>query len=210
MTHTGSIKPRCVIWGTLAPDIRIVTKGDRVTVYNSPRAGGSYSILPCTVSVEGLSRLEVARHAARPNQAFVAMWCDDSMDDRYLEGIRPGFENAGYTACRIDQTATINRIDDAIIREICRSRFMVADFTQGVDGNGGNVYYEAGVTRGLGLPVISTCPEEQFSTLAFDTRQFLRISWSEPAELTVQLAKHDRSCHWDGTYDHLGDAYGHI
>ena len=154
----------------------------------------------CTVSVEGFSHLEKLRHAARSNQAFVAMWFDHSMDDLYDEGIKLGIEDAGYVACRIDQTPNINRIDDAIIREIRRSRFMVADFTQGDDGNRGSVYYEAGFARGLGLPVISTCQEYQFSTLAFDTRQFLHISWSEPADLRTPLANMIGAVIGDGTH----------
>ena len=142
----------------------------------------------CVVSVEVYSHLEDARHASRPNQAFVAMWFDTSMSELYDEGIRPAIEDAGYEACRIDQRDSIGKIDDEIVREIRRSRFMVADFTQGGDGNRGSVYYEAGLARGLGMPIISTCREDQMKTLAFDTRQYAHIGWNDLEALRKELA----------------------
>ena len=62
-------------------------------------------------------------------QAFVAMWFDDTMKDAYDQGISPAIEDAGYRAVRIDQKDHNNKIDDEIIAEIRRSRFLVADFT---------------------------------------------------------------------------------
>ena len=142
----------------------------------------------CAVSVDGYSRLEADSTARQPRQAFVAMWFDESMAHLYDEGIRPAIEDVGYTACRIDRTPSIGKIDDEIIREIRRSRFMVADFTQGPDGSRGSVYYEAGFARGLELPVISTCRKDQIAKLAFDTRQFAHIPWTDPQDLRRKLA----------------------
>ena len=65
-----------------------------------------------------------------------------------------GIEDAGYEAVRIDEKEHTNKIDDEIIAEIRRSRFVVADFTQGKDGARGGVYYEAGFAHGLGIEVI--------------------------------------------------------
>lgn len=146
------------------------------------------SLQYCVVSVEGYSHLARARESLKPNQAFVAMWLDQSLNSTYHAAIKPAIEDAGYEACRIDQRESIGKIDDEIIREIRRSRFMIADFTQGYDGNRGSVYYEAGFARGLGLPVISTCREDQLSRLAFDTRQYVHIAWDELVVLREQLA----------------------
>ena len=55
---------------------------------------------------------------------------------------------------------------------------------------GGGVYYEAGFARGLGIPVISTCREDERGKLHFDTRQYNHIFWKAPADLADQL--HDR------------------
>lgn len=159
--------------------------GDRGLIETSMNAP---TIHHCVLSVEGYSHLTTMRESLRPNQAFVAMWLDPSLDSPYHEAIKPAIEDAGYEACRIDQRESIGKIDDEIIREIRRSRFMIADFTQGEDGNRGSVYYEAGFARGLGLPVISTCREDQLSRLAFDTRQYVHIAWQDLVVLREQLA----------------------
>ena len=46
---------------------------------------------------------------------------------------------------RIDRHEHVNKIDDEIIAEIRRARFVVADFTHGDTGGRGSVYYEAGI-----------------------------------------------------------------
>ena len=55
-----------------------------------------------------------------------------------------GIKDAGYEAVRIDKQRHLNKIDDEIVAEIRRARFLVADFTQGETGPRGGVYYEAG------------------------------------------------------------------
>lgn len=101
-----------------------------------------------TLMVEGYARLEELETAnAESSKGFVAMWFDDSTDKAWEEGIKLGIEDAGYEAVRIDQKEHTNKIDDEIIAEIRRSRFVVADFTQREDGARGGVYYEAGTSR---------------------------------------------------------------
>ena len=88
------------------------------------------SVESCTLTVDGYARLaELEKVATDSSQAFVAMWFDDSMKDAFENGIKPGIEDAGYEARRIDWIEHINKIDDEIIAEIRRSRFVVADFT---------------------------------------------------------------------------------
>ena len=139
------------------------------------------------VTVDGYAHLEDQRSAPAVTQAFVAMWFDTSMNDVYDKGIRPAIERAGYKPLRIDRTEHINKIDDEIIRELRRSRFVVADFTPGDDGARGSVYYEAGFARGLGIPVISTCRRDKIGEVHFDTRQFAHITWLDPTELRDSL-----------------------
>ena len=50
------------------------------------------------------------------------------MTNAYEEGIKKAVESAGYTPMRIDKKPDVNKIDDEIIAEIRRSRFLVADF----------------------------------------------------------------------------------
>ena len=128
------------------------------------------------------------RNATDGDQAFVAMWFDDTTAEAYVSGIKPGVEDAGYRARRVDESENIGKIDDLIIAEIRRSRFVVADFTQGSAGNRGSVYYEAGFAFGADVPVIFTSHEDSVDHLAFDTRQYAHIVWGEPAELRTKLA----------------------
>ena len=158
---------------------------DHSLIHDMPMTETSHDI---RVLVDGYSHLEESRQAARPLQAFVAMWFDESMAHVYDEAIRPAIEAAGFKALRIDRKHLVGKVDDEIIREIRRSRFMVADFTHGEDGHRGSVYYEAGFARGIGLPVISTCEEDKADGLAFDTRQYLHILWKDTSTLQAELA----------------------
>jgi len=112
-------------------------------------------------------------------QAFVAMWFDESMNDIYNQAIAPAIKEAGYKPLRIDRKQHNNKIDDEIIAEIRRSRFLVSDFTYGKKGMRGGVYYEAGFAHGLGIPVIFTCKNDDGVELHFDTRQYNHILWRE-------------------------------
>lgn len=109
------------------------------------------------VTVDGFGHIAEQAANVDLSQVFVAMWFDPSMDDAFFNGIEPAIREAGYKALRIDQKPHNNKIDDEIIAEIRRSKFLVADFTQGDDGARGGVYYEAGFAHGLGLKVIFTC-----------------------------------------------------
>ena len=131
-------------------------------------------------------------------QAFVAMWFDDTMSDAYDIGIRPAIDDAGYVAMRIDKKDHNNKIDDEIIAEIRRSRFLVADFTQGASGPRGGVYYEAGFAHGLNIPVIFTCRNDVLDKVHFDTRQYNHLTWDNPTELRERLAKRISATLGDG------------
>ena len=144
----------------------------------------------------GWNRLEAAERGNVDSlQAFCAMWFDPSMDDAFANGFVPAIEAAGYRPARIDRKEHVNKIDDEIISEIRRSRFIVADATCGVthaDGKPisiarGGVYYEAGFAFGLSLPVIWTCREDCMPYVHFDTRQFAHIVWTTPEDLRAKL-----------------------
>ncbi len=160
---------------------------------------GNYHIY--TITVEGYARLaELETANAESTKGFVAMWFDNSTDEAWEKGIKRGIEDAGYEAVRIDQKEHNNKIDDEIIAEIRRSRFVVADFTQGEDGARGGVYYEAGFARGLGIEVIFTCREDALRHVHFDTRQYNHIVWKTSEELRQGLAVRISAVIGDGPY----------
>jgi hypothetical protein len=130
---------------------------------------------------------QLTRPKIDSSQAFVAMWFSDSMTDAYVNGIAPAISASGYKPIRIDKKEHINKIDDEIIAEIRRSRFLVADFTCEPKIVRGGVYYEAGFAQGIGIPVIWTCNEKSINDLHFDTRQYAHIVWKAPSDLFEQL-----------------------
>ncbi len=145
-----------------------------------------------SLTMDGHARLaELEGRVTGSSRAFVAMWFDPSMDHAWEHGIKLGIEDAGYVPIRIDKSEFNDRIDDEIIAEIRRSRFLVADFTQDEDHARGGVYYEAGFAHGRGLPVIFTCRKDVIDKglIHFDTRQYNDIVWTTPAELRKRLAE---------------------
>lgn len=117
------------------------------------------------------------------SQGFVAMWFSDKVQSAYKNGISPAITAARYSPLRIDTKEHTNKIDDEIVAEIRRSRFLVADFT----GHRGGVYFEAGFAMGLNIPVFFTCRHDAIEDLHFDIRQYNTIAWTDEADLKTRL-----------------------
>jgi hypothetical protein len=130
---------------------------------------------------------ELTTRAVIPSQAFVAMWFNEATHAVYEKGIVPAVTEAGYSPLRIDNKEHVNKIDDEIIAEIRRSRFIIADFTCEPEKVRGGVYFESGFAMGLNVPVIWTCAETSRGDLHFDTRQYNHIMWKDPADLHHKL-----------------------
>ena len=143
----------------------------------------------CTVTVEGYRRIAEQEVNPSSDQVFVAMWFDHSMVDARENGIKPAIVNTGYAPVIIDEKPDVDKIDDEIIGEIRRSRFLIADFTYGDKGIRGGVYYEAGFALGLGLEVIRTCRADQIADLHFDVNHHYHIAWNTPEELREGLER---------------------
>ena len=137
------------------------------------------------------------------------MWFDDSMSEAWDRGIAPAVRDAGYDPVRIDRKEHVNKIDDEIVAEIRRARFVVADFTDGDDGARGGVYYEAGFADGLGIRGHILLPQaDRLDEVHFDTRQYNHIVWQTPEDLRDQLAKRIAAVLGDGPNAPPGGAPG--
>jgi hypothetical protein len=134
------------------------------------------------------------------NQAFIAMWFDRSMKEAYELGIEAAVREIGYQPLRIDQKEHVNKIDDEIIAEIRRSRFLIADFTCAPERPRGGVYFEAGYALALGKTVIWCCRSDRISEVHFDTRQFNHIVWDSPADLKSKLKNRIGAVVGDGPF----------
>jgi hypothetical protein len=121
------------------------------------------------ITPKGYERLrELKKINKDSRQCFVAMWFGNDMDVVYQEAIKQAIEyiengktESKFKALRINDKEHTNDINDEIISEIRRSRFMVCDLT----GYRGGVYWEAGFAYGLGLEVIYTCREDWIKTI---------------------------------------------
>ena len=136
------------------------------------------------LTAQGYQRIaELEMSGIDSNQIFVAMWFHDTINRLYHDAIKVAIEEAGYTPYRVDKPSHEDKdtyemkVCDRIEVEIRRSRMVIADFTHGDAGARGGVYFEAGLARGLGIPVIWSCSEDMFDELHFDTRQYPHIGW---------------------------------
>jgi hypothetical protein len=125
------------------------------------------------VSPKGLLHLEGRRESVS-SIGFCAMWFSPDVRPLWTEVIEPATRAAGYEPLRIDEKSHNGKIDDEIMASIRASRFVVSDFT----GHRGGVYYEAGFSHGLGLPVIFMCREDALKDIHFDIRQYNCILWT--------------------------------
>lgn len=135
-------------------------------------------------------------------QGFIAMWFDPAMMGVTEKGFERAIADAGYKPMRIDRKEHSNKIDDEIIAEIRRSRFVVADFTSEPEKPRGGVYYEAGFAQGLGIPVIWTCRSDAINYVHFDTRQYAHILWTDANDLYEKLKKRIAAVIGDGPLKH--------
>lgn len=141
------------------------------------------------LSSEGWIHAESLRKKTDSTQAFIAMWFHADMNTIYETGIAPAFNETGIRPFRIDKKEHNDKIDDQIIAEIQRSRFMVADFT----GHRGGVYFEAGYAMGRGIPVIWMCKKCCLGDLHFDIRQYNMIDWLDAEDLRARLHQRIRA-----------------
>jgi hypothetical protein len=144
-------------------------------------------ITKLVVTMAGWERLdEMRKKGVSSSRCFIAMWFDESIRELFEKGIAPAVHRAGYEPLRIDLHEHVNRIDDEIIGQIKRSRFMVADFS----GQRHGVYFEAGLMLGLGRTVIWMANRKEFTEgngLHFDIRQFNFIAYESIEEAEKRL-----------------------
>jgi hypothetical protein len=144
---------------------------------------GDPTKVPMRLTIAGWNRAtELASVRGRPDQAFVAMSFDKSLDSLWL-AIRAALRRVGYRGIRVDREHYAERIDDRILAEIRRSGLVVADFTLHRQG----VYFEAGFALALNTPVVWCCREDDVKNLHFDTRQYPHLTWEMPAQLNEKI-----------------------
>lgn len=137
------------------------------------------------LTYEGLAKLiEINESGTQSNRCFVAMSFSDSQRDT-RNAIRIAIKNCDFDAILIDEQHIDSEvtINDALIAEIKKSKFVVADFTEHKHG----VYFEAGFALGLRKPVIYLCDKKDFDNTHFDTNHYPHIIYESLSDLTEKL-----------------------
>lgn len=148
--------------------------------------GPAVRLATCVLEMKGWRRAEeLEQTTAHSKQAFVATWFDEQMNEAYECGILPALEETGWESLWLKLTKDCGKIDDQITAGIMQSGLMIADFT----GHRPSVYFEAGLAKGLGIPTILMCKEDEKDSenAGFDVEHYRHIYWTEPAQLKRKL-----------------------
>lgn len=145
-----------------------------------PDSEFSHNSTKIRISQKGLSRITHLQEAENPKSCFIAM----AFDDKTVfarEAIRRAVKKAGFEAVIIDEAhlASSQTIPDAILSNIKKCRFCVADFSLHRNG----VYFESGFALGLGKPVIYLCQKAEFENSHFDIKQLQHIIYDDAKTL---------------------------
>lgn len=118
---------------------------------------------------------------------FIAMsFSEKSEIVAIKEAIKSAVNETNYNPIIVNEKhiESDRTINDAIIAEIKRSKFVIADFTEQKSG----VYFEAGFALGLKIPVIYCCEEEDFKKNShFDVNHYPHILYKNPEQLRKGL-----------------------
>ena len=135
----------------------------------------------CQITINGLERIvSLKEEVENSKRYFIAMSFNPSQKET-RDSIKKAVKDAGYDPLLIDEIHHPSdiTINDAMIAEIKKSKFLVADFTQQKHG----VYFEAGYALGRGKPVIYCCKKTEFEKAHFDTNHYPHILYDNHDEL---------------------------
>jgi hypothetical protein len=136
-------------------------------------------------TISGLMKVGEYLESKNSNLCFIAMSFDKTLFSIYDSAIEPAIIQCGFKPLiiRKEHVNSDITINDAIIADIKKARFTIADFTFHKAG----VYFEAGYALGRGQKVIYLCREDEIDKAHFDTRNYQHIVWKDTEDLKVQL-----------------------
>jgi len=147
----------------------------------------------CCLTPKGLEKLEELRKSNKnSNRVFIAMKFKSTYSESIRSAVKLGCTQMGLIAESVDEEDYIGDINDRIISEINKSRFVVADYTE----NNYGVYYESGYARGRGVVVIEICNEMWLdgiddkgikNKLHFDVEHRNMIMWKNEEDLSSKI-----------------------
>lgn len=156
----------------------LITFNDATSKYGS----GAINI---KLTFKGLQYIiELQESGEKSKKCFIAMSFSEKANG-IREVIKKAVVETGFDPILVDEQHYESdiTINDAIIKFIRKSKFLIADFTEQKHG----VYFEAGFALGLKRPVIYTCSKEDFHKTHFDTNHYPHIVYSDLDELLEKL-----------------------
>lgn len=146
------------------------------------------AVFSIDVTFKGIEYLaSLVEYGRNSKNCFIAMSFSEKAEIVSIkEAIKSAIKESKYNPILINDTRinSDQTINDAIIAEIKRAKFVVADFTEQKSG----VYFEAGFALGLGIPVIYCCEEEDFKNNShFDVNHYPHILYKTPEQLRKGL-----------------------
>jgi len=137
------------------------------------------------ITYSGLSYIiEIQESGINSKYCFVAMSFSKSMIET-RDIIKQAIKDCGYNPILIDEINYESdiTINDAIISNIKKCKFLVADFTEQKHG----VYFESGYALGRNKPVIYLCNVNDFDMTHFDTNHYPHIVYNNLDDLKSML-----------------------
>lgn len=127
---------------------------------------------------------KITNEGLKSNKCFVAMSFEKDASE-IRSAIKSACEKTGFDPILIDEIHydADTTINDAIIAQLKKSKFCVADFTHQKSG----VYFESGYALGRGLKVIYSVLSKDLKNSHFDTKHFPHILYDTPEELETKL-----------------------
>jgi hypothetical protein len=133
---------------------------------------------------------ELKKGKSKSNQVFMALQYDNELAANFYKNfLTPALKEFKLDLKDLRDSSKIGSLLVAQMEaEIRQSKFLIADITP-VDGkHNANVYWEAGLARGLDKPVLYLCEASKFKKLPFDTNGFLHVKYDLSSEEKVKDA----------------------
>ena len=120
---------------------------------------------------------EMKKSSSNSKFAFMAMEYNDELFEIARNIFRPAVLQTGFDLRILRDYLKPGLVDNQMIVEIKKSRFLLADLTHRNNG----AYWEAGYAEGLGKPVIYLCEKNEFEKhpTHFDTNHHTTIVWDK-------------------------------
>lgn len=137
------------------------------------------------LTYKGLAKvIEIKESGSQSDRCFIAMSFSKDLNPT-RDALKAAIKTASFQPILIDEIHYDSEvtINDALLAEIKKCKFLVADFTEHKHG----VYFEAGFALGLKKPVIYVCHKDDFANTHFDLNHYPHIIYENLIELTEKL-----------------------